>query len=131
VHCAGESQQSLLLRTPEDAIDSLLAANLRTVVLGSAAVGKAMARRGAGGCIINVSSLLARQPMVGTSVYAAAKAGQLGTYSLTGERERGLGGERGGVDEDVWQLLRRRWRWSLRGLISASTPSCRGTLRVP
>jgi NAD(P)-dependent dehydrogenase (short-subunit alcohol dehydrogenase family) len=31
-----------------------------------------------GGCIINISSLLAYKAAIGTSVYAATKAGQLG-----------------------------------------------------
>ena len=83
VNCAGAAQQSLLLRTSEAAIDGLLAANLRSVVLGCRVVGKEMARRRAGGCIINVSSLLAHRPAVGTSVYAAAKAGQLGECPAT------------------------------------------------
>ncbi len=61
-------------------MDALLAANLRSVMLGCRVVGKEMARRRAGGCIINVSSLLALRPAVGTAVYAAAKAGQLGTF---------------------------------------------------
>ncbi len=49
-------------------------------MLGCKVVGKEMARRRAGGCIINVSSLLAHRPAVGTAVYAAAKAGQLGEF---------------------------------------------------
>ena len=61
-------------------MDALLAANLRSVMLGCKVVGKEMARRRAGGCIINVSSLLAHRPAVGTAVYAAAKAGQLGEF---------------------------------------------------
>jgi short-subunit dehydrogenase len=41
-------------------------------------VGKQMVGRRQGGCIINVSSLLAHRATIGTSIYAAAKAGQLG-----------------------------------------------------
>jgi 3-oxoacyl-[acyl-carrier protein] reductase len=66
-------------------VDELLDSNLRSAVWGCRAAGKRMvaARRAGGaggaGCIINVSSLLARRGAVGTSVYAAAKAGLLGT----------------------------------------------------
>jgi NAD(P)-dependent dehydrogenase (short-subunit alcohol dehydrogenase family) len=41
-------------------------------------VGKQMVGRRQGGCIINISSLLAHRAAIGTSIYAAAKAGQLG-----------------------------------------------------
>ncbi|AEO71265.1 uncharacterized protein THITE_2024785, partial [Thermothielavioides terrestris NRRL 8126] len=84
VNCAGQTQQALLLRTSEARVDELLDSNLRSAVWGCRAAGKRMvaARRAGGaggaGCIINVSSLLARRGAVGTSVYAAAKAGLLG-----------------------------------------------------
>ncbi|EAQ86806.1 hypothetical protein CHGG_08059 [Chaetomium globosum CBS 148.51] len=78
VNCAGESQSSLLLRTSQEAIQNLLASNLRGVIFGCKTVAKQMAARRRGGCIINISSLLAHKAVIGTSVYAATKAGQLG-----------------------------------------------------
>ncbi|KAK4120917.1 NAD(P)-binding protein [Parathielavia appendiculata] len=87
INCAGETQQSLLLRTSEESIQHLLDLNLRSVVWGCKTVGKQMvARRRKGGCIINISSLLAYRAVIGTSIYAAAKAGQIGlTTALSQE----------------------------------------------
>ncbi|KAH6851091.1 hypothetical protein B0I37DRAFT_128196 [Chaetomium sp. MPI-CAGE-AT-0009] len=78
VNCAGESQHSLLLRTGQEAVQSLLSSNLHGVIFGCKTVAKQMTARRSGGCIINISSLLAQKAVIGTSVYAAAKAGQLG-----------------------------------------------------
>ena len=56
----------------------MLSTNLRGVIFGCKTVGKQMTARRRGGCIINISSLLAYKAVIGTSVYAATKAGQLG-----------------------------------------------------
>ncbi|KAK3297822.1 uncharacterized protein B0H64DRAFT_132187 [Chaetomium fimeti] len=86
VNCAGEPQNSLLLRIDEETVDGLLASNLRGVIFGCKMVGRQMMARRRGGCIINISSLLAHKGVIGTSVYAAAKAGQLGlTTALSAE----------------------------------------------
>ncbi|AEO61516.1 hypothetical protein MYCTH_2311736 [Thermothelomyces thermophilus ATCC 42464] len=86
VNCAGQSQHSLFLRTNEEAAQSLLSTNLRSVIFGCKTVAKQMAARRAGGCIVNVSSLLAYKAAIGTSIYAATKAGQLGlTTALSRE----------------------------------------------
>lgn len=58
--------------------------NLNSAILGSRYAVKAMIRGKTGGCIINVSSALARKGIEGTSVYAASKAGLLGMVSLSG-----------------------------------------------
>jgi NAD(P)-dependent dehydrogenase (short-subunit alcohol dehydrogenase family) len=63
-----------------DQIEQLLDANLRGAILGCKVVGKQMISRRQGGCIINVSSLLAMRGSTGTAVYAATKAGQLGMH---------------------------------------------------
>lgn len=52
--------------------------NLYSAILGCRYAAKSMMRNKRGGCIINVSSLLARKGVEGTSVYAATKAGLLG-----------------------------------------------------
>ncbi|KAK4034719.1 hypothetical protein C8A01DRAFT_18530 [Parachaetomium inaequale] len=78
INCAGETQHSLFLRTSEETIHGLLSSNLRSVLFGCKTVARQMTARRAGGCIINVSSLLAYKAAIGTSVYAATKAGQLG-----------------------------------------------------
>jgi NAD(P)-dependent dehydrogenase (short-subunit alcohol dehydrogenase family) len=60
----------------------VLASNLNAVIWGCKTVGKQMISRRSGGCIINISSLLAYKAAVGTSVYAASKAAQLGIWNL-------------------------------------------------
>ncbi|KAK3304159.1 uncharacterized protein B0T15DRAFT_231557 [Chaetomium strumarium] len=86
VNCAGIAQQSLLVRTSEDQVEQLLDANLRGTILGCKIVGKQMISQRQGGCIINLSSLLAMRGSIGTAVYAATKAGQLGlTTALSQE----------------------------------------------
>lgn len=70
------------MRTSEANVQKLLESNLLSTIWGCKAVGKQMISRRNGGCIINVSSLLAHRAVVGTSVYAAAKAGQLGMFAL-------------------------------------------------
>ncbi|GAB1313445.1 hypothetical protein MFIFM68171_03655 [Madurella fahalii] len=78
VNCAGISQRSLLVRAGEDDVDKLIETNLHTAIWGCKTVGRQMISRGSGGCIINVSSLLADRAVVGASVYSATKAGLLG-----------------------------------------------------
>ncbi|KAJ9138708.1 Gluconate 5-dehydrogenase [Pleurostoma richardsiae] len=80
VNAAGISQERLLFKMDDLAIQSILDTNLLGATLGCRVLGKRMARRG-GGCIINVSSLLAYKGGRGASVYAASKAGMLGLTS--------------------------------------------------
>ncbi|KAL2261207.1 hypothetical protein VTK26DRAFT_4573 [Humicola hyalothermophila] len=88
VNCAGISQEKLLVLANEDEIGEILSVNLQGTILGCKLVGKAMMRRKSG-VIINVSSLLAHCAVVGTSVYAAAKAGVVGlTNALSQEYGR-------------------------------------------
>jgi NAD(P)-dependent dehydrogenase (short-subunit alcohol dehydrogenase family) len=58
----------------------ILDTNLYAAILGSRYAAKSMMRNKRGGCIINVSSLLAKKGVEGTSVYAATKAGLLGEF---------------------------------------------------
>ncbi|KAK6531536.1 hypothetical protein TWF281_008330 [Arthrobotrys megalospora] len=74
VNSAGQSQTSLLLRTPVDEIDDLVRVNLLGTIYGSKFYFKEMARARRG-CIINISSILAVTGGGGSSVYAASKAG--------------------------------------------------------
>ncbi|KAK1754741.1 hypothetical protein QBC47DRAFT_225438 [Echria macrotheca] len=93
INVAGLEQTNLLIRTPPDQADAILQANLHGAVYGCIEVGRQMvkSRRGRG-CIINVSSLLARKGTTGAAVYAAAKAGLIGlTTSLAVEMsQRGI-----------------------------------------
>lgn len=57
---------------------AIIDTNLHSAILGCRYAAKSMMRNKRGGCIINVSSLLARKGVEGTSVYAASKAGLLG-----------------------------------------------------
>ncbi|KAK3937334.1 hypothetical protein QBC46DRAFT_12019 [Diplogelasinospora grovesii] len=89
VNCAGITQESLLVKTSSQSISDILTTNLEGAVLGCKIIGKSMIRQKTPACIINVSSLLALKGGVGTSVYAASKAGLLGlTTSLANEYGR-------------------------------------------
>lgn len=74
VNCAGVAQASLLLSTPSETINQLVNLNLIGTINATQALLKPMIRRRSG-CIINVSSVLGRRGVKGTSVYAATKAG--------------------------------------------------------
>lgn len=74
VNSAGQSQTSLLLRTPIEEIDDVVRVNLLGTIYGTRFYLKEMARARRG-CIINISSILASTGGVGSSVYAASKAG--------------------------------------------------------
>ncbi|KAL2146091.1 hypothetical protein VTI28DRAFT_5184 [Corynascus sepedonium] len=91
VNCAGQSQHSLFLRTSEEVAQILLSSNLQSIIFGCKTVARQMAARRAGGCIINVSSLLAYKAAIGTSIYAAAKAGQLGLSTALSQELAGHG----------------------------------------
>lgn len=74
VNCAGIDkpyEPGLLLR--EESFDRVLAVNLKAPVFLMKLFGKAMAGSG-GGCIVNISSTLARQSLTGCGAYRASKA---------------------------------------------------------
>ncbi|KAB5586230.1 hypothetical protein GE09DRAFT_1210803 [Coniochaeta sp. 2T2.1] len=81
VNCAGITQRSLLVRTTDEEARAIIDTNLHSAILGCRYAAKSMMKRRRGGCIINVSSLLATKGTEGTSVYAASKAGLLGLTS--------------------------------------------------
>ncbi|KAK0704862.1 hypothetical protein B0H67DRAFT_649264 [Lasiosphaeris hirsuta] len=86
VNSAGVTQTSLFVRTDPPTAEDILATNLHGAIWGCRVIGRDMIRRKDGGCIINVSSLLALKSATGASVYAASKAGLLGlTTSLAQE----------------------------------------------
>ncbi|KAM0264699.1 hypothetical protein ACHAQJ_000524 [Trichoderma viride] len=70
VNCAGISQTTLLKRTPDEEISSIVDTNLLATML----VCK-HAKMRPNGCIINVSSLMATKGGLGATAYAASKAG--------------------------------------------------------
>ena len=83
INCAGIAQRSLLVRTQHQDIAEIIDTNLQGTILGCKTVGQQMIANRSGGCIINVSSLLAQKATVGTSVYAASKAGVVGTFCFS------------------------------------------------
>ncbi|KAK4228896.1 hypothetical protein QBC38DRAFT_131365 [Podospora fimiseda] len=93
INCAGISHSKLLTQTTEDQILSLINTNLTGAILGCKYIGKQMILSSRNRdestttkCIINISSLLAKKSVLGTSVYSASKAGLLGlTTSLSKE----------------------------------------------
>ncbi|KAI0133258.1 NAD(P)-binding protein [Hypoxylon sp. NC0597] len=85
VNAAGISQSSFLFASTIPTINDIIATNLMGTIWGCRyVIPKMMKQRG--GCIINVSSLLATHGGRGASVYAASKAGVVSlTRSLAWE----------------------------------------------
>ncbi|OIW23046.1 NAD(P)-binding protein, partial [Coniochaeta ligniaria NRRL 30616] len=81
VNCAGVTQKKLLVSLKDEEARAIIDTNLQSAILGCRYAAKSMMRNKRGGCIINVSSLLANKGVEGTSVYAASKAGLLGLTS--------------------------------------------------
>ncbi|MDQ2818673.1 MAG: SDR family oxidoreductase [Candidatus Eremiobacteraeota bacterium] len=85
VNNAGASYDALVLRMKWDALDTAIAANLKSVFYLCSAAGKIMLAQ-KGGAIVNVSSVVALTGNAGQSAYVAAKAGVIGlTKSLAQE----------------------------------------------
>ncbi|KJZ80253.1 hypothetical protein HIM_00103 [Hirsutella minnesotensis 3608] len=76
VNCAGVTQQSLLKRTSEVSLMTIVDTNLVSTMV----VCK-YAQMRPHGCIINVSSLMANKGGLGATAYAASKAGLVGKFS--------------------------------------------------
>lgn len=66
-------RHNLVLDTPEEELDAIIAVNLKGVYFGCQAAGRAMLA-GGGGSIINIASQGMDQPAPGISVYALTKA---------------------------------------------------------
>ncbi|KAK9238004.1 hypothetical protein V1525DRAFT_418912 [Lipomyces kononenkoae] len=75
VNAAGVAQNKLLFSTPESEIEDIIRTNLMGTLYACRTFAKPMARRKEGGCIINISSVLAGRGARGSVVYAASKAG--------------------------------------------------------
>ncbi|QUC24006.1 uncharacterized protein UV8b_08247 [Ustilaginoidea virens] len=73
VNCAGISQTTLLKRTPDEGLASIVDTNLLATMLACK-----HARIRQHGCIINVASLMATKAGLGVTAYAASKAGVVG-----------------------------------------------------
>ncbi|GAA2048590.1 SDR family oxidoreductase [Catenulispora yoronensis] len=63
-----------LIHLPVEVLDRVLAVNIRGTFLVTQAVGRAMVDAGAGGAIVNISSIGAAQPTPGLGHYEATKA---------------------------------------------------------
>ena len=78
VHClvnnAGVGGFSPFLEITPAEIDSIFAVNLKAVINVSQVVARGMVARGEGGAIVNISSVLARKPVEGFSIYCVSKA---------------------------------------------------------
>jgi NAD(P)-dependent dehydrogenase (short-subunit alcohol dehydrogenase family)/pimeloyl-ACP methyl ester carboxylesterase len=75
INNAGVGQAGRFLATPAAEFRRVLDVNLYGVINGCRAFGPAMARRGLGGHIVNVSSMAAYSPQQGLSAYATSKSG--------------------------------------------------------
>ena len=86
VNNAGTTRDGLLLMMKEDAWDTVMDTNLKSVFNCSKAVSRPMVRRKQGGRIINISSVSGVVGQAGQTNYAASKAGMIGfTKSLAKE----------------------------------------------
>ncbi|WP_062766484.1 3-oxoacyl-ACP reductase family protein [Sphingopyxis terrae] len=77
VNNAGIMRDGLIGMVPQQDVDAVIGVNLEGVIHGTQAAARAM-RRGGGGSIINISSIMGRVGNSGQLVYSAAKAGVLG-----------------------------------------------------
>ena len=123
VNCAGVAQSSLLLSTPSETVSQLVNLNLLGTVYATQSLIKPMIRR-RGGCIVNVSSVLGRRGVKGTSVYAATKAGVTAftrslAVELAGRNIRVNSLCPGLVDTEMAESV----DGSLRELLTAQSPS--------
>lgn len=85
VNNAGKTYDTLILRMKWDALDDLIAVNLKSMFYLCSAVGKVMLGQ-RGGSIVNMTSVVALTGNAGQSAYVASKAGVIGlTKSLAQE----------------------------------------------
>lgn len=88
VNNAGILGDARLGMIAETMIDHVLATNLKSVVMNIQAASKLM-RRGGGGAIVSLSSIVGLRGNVGQVVYAASKAGIVGA-TLSAAKELGV-----------------------------------------
>ncbi len=93
VNNAGGVFLSPLLETSENGWDALYRANLKHVILCTQRVARTMVDAGAGGSIINVTSIEGVRAAPGYAAYAAAKAGVI-NFTKTAALELALHGIR-------------------------------------
>lgn len=74
VNAAGIASMNLLLTTPPETVQRIVATNLTGTILCTQAVAKALIRR-RGGRIVNFSTIAVPLALKGEAVYAASKAG--------------------------------------------------------
>ncbi|CDK29523.1 unnamed protein product [Kuraishia capsulata CBS 1993] len=78
VNCAGKTDRSLVVNTSITELQSVINTNLTSSLILSKLAAKAMMRRKINGSIINIASVLAERPMVGSVAYVTSKAGMVG-----------------------------------------------------
>lgn len=77
INNAGLYPLASLLEMPDEEWDGVLAANLRSVYLGTQAAARQMIQQGRGGAIVNIASIEGENPAPQHSHYVAAKGGVL------------------------------------------------------
>lgn len=111
------------MTTKPELLEQVVQTNLMGTIWGCQVMAKVMMRQrrepSNTGCIINVSSLLGVKGGVGSTAYAASKAGVLGA-----ELETSCGIE---TRTDQLQVLLGRWRQSLGNPTFASMPLFQAT----
>ncbi|KAK9323938.1 hypothetical protein V1517DRAFT_318831 [Lipomyces orientalis] len=82
INAAGVAQNKFLFTTPESEIENIISTNLMGTIFACRTFARPMMRRKEGGCIINISSVLAGRGARGSTVYAASKAGIEGAFTV-------------------------------------------------
>ncbi len=75
VNNAGMETRTSLLDTTEEQFDAVVAVDLRSAFFGTQAAARQMIAQGAGGRIVNISSIHEDWPMPGNAPYCCAKGG--------------------------------------------------------
>lgn len=93
VNNAGITRDATMRKMTEDQFDQVIDVHLKGTWLGTRAASTAMRANGAGGSIINVSSISGKVGMIGQTNYSAAKAGIVG-LTKAAAKEVGFAGVR-------------------------------------
>ncbi|HMK28078.1 MAG TPA: glucose 1-dehydrogenase [Terriglobales bacterium] len=93
INNAGNYPASEILEMKKGEWDSVIAANLTAVHLGTGAAARQMRKQGTGGAVVNIASIEAENPASGHSHYNAAKAGVV-MHTRTAAQELGRYGIR-------------------------------------
>ena len=111
VNCAGVYGMQGLVDITEEEFDRIVSINLRGLLFMTQAVARKMITANKGGAIVNVASAAARRASVGSTVYAASKAGvisvtQAAAQELAPHKIRVNAIAPGAVETPMWEAVK-------------------------